>query len=102
MTKPDDPDVLSDEARRTLQRFAERVRLLRELRGLTQAQLATRSGLSIDFILQIERVECEVRLSAVNKIAVALSYEPTELVLPHIDDAMVVVGTPFDRSRPLR
>jgi transcriptional regulator with XRE-family HTH domain len=53
-------------------RFAANVRLLREQRGMTQAQLAEASGLHLDTVSKIENKHREPKVMAIAKLAKAL------------------------------
>ncbi|MGP9821340.1 helix-turn-helix transcriptional regulator [Salinarimonas sp. NSM] len=55
------------------------VRALREARGLTQAQLGERAGVSDQLIGRMERAEGEPTLKSVKKIAAALGADPLDL-----------------------
>lgn len=57
----------------------EEVRRIREARGLTQAQLADRSGLNQATISKIERGTANVTLDVILHIAEALGVQPFEL-----------------------
>jgi transcriptional regulator with XRE-family HTH domain len=59
----------------------ERVRQLRDARGLLQRQLAFSAGLPLRTIGRIERGEVDVRLSTITKIADALGV-PLKALMP--------------------
>jgi transcriptional regulator with XRE-family HTH domain len=59
--------------------FGEQVRRLRTRRGLTQQQLAERSGLHETHISRIERGQREPRVTTIYWISRGLSVEPAEL-----------------------
>jgi transcriptional regulator with XRE-family HTH domain len=61
-------------------RLAETVIVLRTLRGLTQTELAARSGLSDVYVRQIERGERDIGIGALEKLATALGCEAGELL----------------------
>ncbi|MEK7217173.1 MAG: helix-turn-helix domain-containing protein [Chloroflexota bacterium] len=59
--------------------LGQRVRLLRRQRGMTQAQLAERVGVSDNFIGMIERGRGHPTLETVNRVATALETEMRDL-----------------------
>ena len=63
--------------------FGKRVRELRKRAGLTQAELAARSGSSIEMqrVGEIERGERNCTLQTVSKLAKGLRCEAAELLL---------------------
>lgn len=60
--------------------LGERVRLMREQRGLMQKELASSANLPVRTIGRIERGEVDVRLSTLNKIAQALGVPIRDLL----------------------
>lgn len=62
------------------QRFGERLRALRVARGLSQEDLAAAAGLHRTHISLIERNKRSVRLETVQRLAVALGVQPSELI----------------------
>jgi transcriptional regulator with XRE-family HTH domain len=63
-----------------VQRFAMRLRQLREARGMTQEQLAKRARLSRVYITKLETRKQDPRLGIVVKLAKALNVKVGELV----------------------
>ncbi|PIB92289.1 helix-turn-helix domain-containing protein [Caulobacter sp. FWC2] len=62
-----------------LLRFGRTVRLLRSAAGLSQEELADRSGLHRNYIGGVERGERNAGLKAVYALARGLGVEPAEL-----------------------
>ena len=60
--------------------LGDRIRQFREARGLLQRELASASALPIRTIGRIERGEVDMRLSTLNKIAVALGVPIKDLI----------------------
>lgn len=61
--------------------MGNRIRTIRESRGMTQDQLATASGISIKHISVIERGMKDARSSTISGIADALGVTPNDLML---------------------
>ena len=61
-------------------RFGRRLRVLRQARGLSQEELAFRSGLHRTYVSSAERGERNVSLINLEKLARALSVDICELV----------------------
>lgn len=64
----------------TVEVFAKRVREERLKLGFSQEELASRAGVHRTYIGMIERVEKNVTLRTLDKIAKALSCEPSDLI----------------------
>ena len=62
-----------------LERFAERVRFLREEQDISQEKLAERAGLHRTYIGVVERLERNPSLSCIDKIANGLGVDVKEL-----------------------
>ena len=60
--------------------FGERVRVLRQLRGLSQEALALAAGLDRTYVGGVERGERNVSLINIQKIAQALDVSPADLL----------------------
>ena len=58
----------------------EKLKWLRTLNALTQAELADRAGLTTAAVARIERDEAEPRPSTLRKLAKALDVQPRELI----------------------
>jgi len=58
----------------------ERLRRLRTLNALTQAQLAERAGLAESAVARAERDETEPHMTTIRKLAEALGVQPRELI----------------------
>lgn len=67
-------------------RFGNRLRQLRESKGLSQEQVANQAGLHRTHVSLIERSQRSVRIGTLEKLARALGVEPGELVPPLTDD----------------
>lgn len=63
-----------------LERFAQRVRVLREEQGISQEKLAERAGLHRTYIGMVERLECNPSLICIYKIANGLGIDVKELL----------------------
>jgi transcriptional regulator with XRE-family HTH domain len=61
-------------------RFGERIRQLREKRGLSQEELADAARLHRTHISLIERGQRSVRIETVERLALALRLQPSELM----------------------
>lgn len=61
--------------------FGERVRALRQSRGLSQEALALAAGLDRTYIGGVERGERNISLINIQKIAYALEVSPADLLL---------------------
>jgi transcriptional regulator with XRE-family HTH domain len=68
-----------------LKAYGERIRQLREARGLSQEQLAHLAGLSRPVVGFIERAERDTGVSHVWALATALHVQPHELFLDVTD-----------------
>jgi transcriptional regulator with XRE-family HTH domain len=64
------------------QRIARNVAVLRAARGYTQHELGQFAGLHRTFIGAVERAEVNVSIDNVDRIALALSVDPVELLAP--------------------
>ena len=51
------------------------VRTERKRQGLTQQQLAARSGVGLNFVYQLEKNKASVQLDSVNQVLRALGYQ---------------------------
>jgi transcriptional regulator with XRE-family HTH domain len=70
MTAPDDPRA----------RFGDQLRALRAAKGLSQEELADRSGLNRTYVGSVERGERNVSLLNIYKLAGALGVAPSTLL----------------------
>jgi len=66
--------------RRVLQQFANRVRQLREEKGISQEKLGALAGVHRTYIGMIERAEKNITLANMEKIAKALGIRIKDLV----------------------
>jgi len=73
-----------------LRELARRVRHLREVAGLTQAQLAERARLSVRFLARIEAGDGNVSVSRLADLADALGTTPSDLLRPRPEHPMFV------------
>ena len=64
------------------QRIARNVAALRAARGYTQHELGQLAGLHRTFIGAVERAEVNVSIDNIDRIALALSVDPVELLAP--------------------
>ena len=64
----------------TMVHIGQRLKRLRTLRALTQAELADRAGVTTATVARIERDEIEPRMTTLRKLAAALEVDPAELV----------------------
>lgn len=67
------------ENKKYLERFAERVRFLREKQDISQEKLAERAGLHRTYIGMVERLERNPSLICIHKIANGLGVDVKEL-----------------------
>ncbi len=67
------------EDRKYLERFASKVKTLREKKGLSQEKLAEYAGLHRTYIGMVERLERNPSLISIYKIANGLGVEPKVL-----------------------
>lgn len=67
-------------------RFGNRVRELRLQAGLSQEQLASKSGLDRTYVSSCERGRRNVSLSTICTLAEALGVAPHELLMGLVDD----------------
>lgn len=63
-------------------RFGRNVRAARVQRGLTQVELAKRAAISVRYLREIEHGNANVRLPILERLAVALSRAPHDLLEP--------------------
>jgi transcriptional regulator with XRE-family HTH domain len=62
-----------------LKKFGKRLREMRKIKGLSQEELAYKSGFELSQIGRIERAEINTSLSHVSALAEALGIDPIEL-----------------------
>ena len=67
------------ENKKYIERFAERVRFLREEQDISQEKLAERAGLHRTYIGMVERLERNPSLICIHKIANGLGVDVKEL-----------------------
>ena len=67
------------ENKKYLERFADRVRFLREEQDISQEKLAERAGLHRTYIGMVERLERNPSLICIHKIANGLGVDVKEL-----------------------
>jgi transcriptional regulator with XRE-family HTH domain len=72
---------MRDMGKQQISEFARRLKELRQSAGLTQQELATRAGVSISSLTQIEQGKTtDPRLSTVTDLAWALGIKPSKLI----------------------
>ena len=74
-----------------VQRFAQRLRALRQTRGLTQEALARRATVTVPYIGKLERAGASPGIDLVEKLASALGVSPTELLPAQEPDPMTIL-----------
>jgi transcriptional regulator with XRE-family HTH domain len=62
------------------ERFAVKLKKLRQSKGLTQAALATRAGISRAYLARLEMGRHDPHLSRLRKLAKALGVKVSELI----------------------
>jgi transcriptional regulator with XRE-family HTH domain len=62
------------------EQFGQRVRRQRDVLGLTQEEIAERSGLHVSYVAQAERGERNLSLTNILRVADALDLDPCALV----------------------
>lgn len=78
----------------------ENVRKIRELRGLTQAELGELVGKNQGYISKLEAGRMNPTVSALNDLARALAVQPSELfTLPELHRRALVSLDSMDRER---
>jgi transcriptional regulator with XRE-family HTH domain len=80
-TSPDDTDPVAHG-------LGARIRSLRQSRGLTLTQLATRAGLSHPFLSKLERGLARPSMASLAQIALALGTSQVELLAGRADDVV--------------
>ena len=65
---------------RFVRQFGEKVRNLRETKGMSQEELANAADLHRTHISLIERGQRSVRLETIERLAVALKVQPSDLM----------------------
>jgi transcriptional regulator with XRE-family HTH domain len=63
-----------------IRRMGKRLKALRLERGMTQAELAKRAGISRKHVIRIEAAEQEPTLGVIERLAKALKVRPAELL----------------------
>lgn len=81
-----------------MKEIADRIRMMREQRGMTQQDLADAIGLkSRSSINKIEKNTYEIGLDKIKKIAKALNCDPDYLVFGNEEDKKAEINRLFDR-----
>ena len=60
--------------------FGQKIRQVRQSRGLSQEEFAFITGLHRTYIVQIERAEKNITLKNIEKIAISLHLDPKDLL----------------------
>lgn len=60
--------------------FAQRLRQIRQIKGLSQEELADRAGLHRTYVGSVERSERNVSIDNMERLAIALEVDITELL----------------------
>jgi transcriptional regulator with XRE-family HTH domain len=63
-----------------IERMAMKVRKLRQARGMTQGQLAEKTGVTREYIARLEAGRYDPSLSTIERLAKALKVKPAELL----------------------
>lgn len=71
------PKTVSSNARKL---FAQRLRQIRQIRGLSQEALAEKAGLHRTYVGSVERSERNVSIDNMERLATALDVDITELL----------------------
>lgn len=72
--------IMKETKTKTRVKLGARVRQLRKIAGLSQEELAFRSGMHRTYVGSIERAEQNVSIDNIHKIAKALKVSPKELL----------------------
>lgn len=79
----------------------DRIRITREMRGMSQQELALKCGwTSRSTISKIEKNICETRLTSLMKIAKALNVDPDYLVFGDAEDKKAEIEELFNKLSP--
>jgi transcriptional regulator with XRE-family HTH domain len=104
----DSPDILDEAAERQSRdaadadvRVGRRIRALRLERGLSLADLAGRTGISIGALSQIERGMTSLRVKVIWPLAAALDIEPSRLIVDESDTANDLYCVRAGKRRPM-
>jgi transcriptional regulator with XRE-family HTH domain len=62
--------------------LAMNLRLLRQEKGVTQEELADRTGLSSRYVGSIERARVSASITVLGKLAAAMEMDPCDLIRP--------------------
>lgn len=71
--------------------FAVQLRLLRLKRGLSQAEVAAKSGVHVTYLSRLERGEASPGLDLMDRVAVALEVPVTELIPARETDPLALL-----------
>lgn len=64
----------------TKEETGKRIRALREKKGLTQAQVAEKAGIHVNYYARVERGEPNPRIPIIEKIAKALGVKSSDIL----------------------
>ena len=85
---------------RAMAAFGARLRLLRKLGGLTQAQLAERAGISLEHVNKLERGVAAPSFTVICALAQALHTEPANLFLYRLEEPLAAGPAPGEPPQP--
>jgi transcriptional regulator with XRE-family HTH domain len=72
--------LLIDNIMSPIERVAERIQALRQRRGLTQAELAAKAGISRGYLARLETARQDPTLTTLERLARALRVKVTRLL----------------------
>lgn len=75
--------------------FGNAVKLVRNMRGITQRELAKRSGLSPSYVAAIELDKRDLTWKSIQKLCVGLKVNPALLIFLAQNDPSLAMFTPM-------